>query len=69
MILMTLEVEKVLLLHSPFAPLDENPSAAGRDEGAPPHKDDEGMTLVNQVVHPDCRPVLEFGIVKLMSGF
>jgi hypothetical protein len=27
-------------------------------------KEVEGMTLIGQIVHPDCRPVLEFGIVR-----
>ena len=47
--------------NSPFAPLDNAPLTAGMDE--PALKEEEGLTLVGQVVHPDCRPVLEFGIV------
>lgn len=36
--------------------------ATGEDEQA--LKEVEGMTLIGQIVHPDCRPVLEFGIVR-----
>ena len=59
--------------HSPFAPLDENTSRTGANLGGdnddlPALKQDGGdMTLVNQVVHPDCRPVLEFDMVRKMS--
>ena len=52
--------------YSPFAPLeDDKPLAAiatAEDEQA--LKEVEGMTLIGQIVHPDCRPVLEFGIVR-----
>ena len=49
---------------SPFAPLSEDlaTAALGGEEGGAA-KDDEGMVLVSQTVHPDCRPVLEFRIV------
>ena len=30
----------------------------------PSEKDGAAMTLVDQVVHSDCRPVLEFGMVS-----
>ncbi len=57
----------VFVYCSPFAPLDEDPPSS------PPPGDDEAtslksaggdMTLVSQVVHPDCRPVLEFDMVS-----
>ncbi|XP_064390593.1 E3 ubiquitin-protein ligase RNF10-like [Halichondria panicea] len=55
--------ELELSIISPFAPLDDEapPSPPAGDEDAPGLKAAGGdMTLVSQVVHPDCRPVLEF---------
>ena len=50
---------------SPFAPLEERPLAAmATEEDEQALKEVEGMTLIGQTVHPDCRPVLEFGIVS-----
>jgi len=39
--------------------------AAGyHDSEEPREKEGAAMTLVDQVVHSDCRPVLEFGMVS-----
>ena len=52
---------------SPFAPvdIDEDVSMAieASEVDESPLKEVEGMNLVSQVVHPDCRPILEFGTV------
>ena len=56
---------------SPFAPLDDEapPSPPAGDEDAPGLKAAGGdMTLVSQVVHPDCRPVLEFDMVRRLCA-
>lgn len=34
------------------------------DSEEPCEKEGSAMTLVDQVVHADCRPVLEFGMVS-----
>ena len=59
--------------HSPFAPVDggiapELSSASAGvmscDEGALKVEGSKSMTLVDQVLHQDCIPVLEFEIVR-----
>ena len=53
-----------VLSHSPFALVEDTATnMATNMASVVPPKDDEGLTLLNQVVHPDCRPVLEFGLV------
>ncbi len=57
--------------YSPFAPLDDEapPSPPASDEDPPGLKAAGGdMTLVSQVVHPDCRPVLEFDMVRRLCA-
>ena len=51
---------------SPFAPMDEDSTTEGAtgEDGESSLKEVEGMTLIGQVLHPDCRPALEFGIVS-----
>ena len=60
-------------VYSPFAPVDggiasEMPSlsagGASCDEGALKEDGSKSMTLVDQVLHQDCIPVLEFEIVS-----
>ena len=46
---------------SPFAP--DADSASGEDEG-PPEKTAQEISFMNQVVQPDCRPVLQYSIVS-----
>ena len=64
---------RLLLLtpFSPFAPVDEEDpsdeycgSGSHGDDDASCGKEGPRMSLTNQVLQPDCRPVLEFGIVS-----
>ncbi|KAL5473853.1 hypothetical protein EMCRGX_G028415 [Ephydatia muelleri] len=45
---------------SPFTP-DTDPAASGEEEG-PPEKMAQEISFMNQVVQPDCRPVLQYSI-------
>jgi hypothetical protein len=62
--------------HSPFAPVDggiasemsNSCAGAASCDNEGPLKEEEGsksMTLVDQVLHQDCIPVLEFEIVSV----
>ena len=60
---------------SPFAPVSDDGGKASSstyeaDSEEPCEKEGAAMTLVDQVVHADCRPVLEFGMVgrQLLSN-
>ena len=58
-----------LFFYSPFAPVSDDAGKAfssiyEADSEEPCEKEGPAMTLVDQVVHADCRPVLEFGMVS-----
>ncbi len=64
-------------MHSPFAPVDGgiasemsnllSGAASCDNEGALKEEGSKSMTLVDQVLHQDCIPVLEFEIVSIYS--
>ena len=59
----------VLVDFSPFAIVEAGEEGAasamgGEDELSQSMKDFTEMALTHQVLHPDCRPVLEFRIVR-----
>lgn len=53
---------------SPFALLEDEEAAdpgIGDEEMSQSMKDFKEMALTHQILHPDCRPVLEFRMVRV----